>query len=60
MPVPFSRTVQTPGRYPDGVISIDSLDVNDSEPVETLVREIPANSNRGMVIPIDAATKVEL
>ncbi len=60
-PVPFSRAVHIPGRYPDGVISIEeSFDADDSEPIETLVRKISSNSSRSMVIPIDAATKVEL
>mmetsp|Transcript_24736 Transcript_24736/g.36945 ORF Transcript_24736/g.36945 Transcript_24736/m.36945 type:complete len:916 (+) Transcript_24736:133-2880(+) len=60
-PLPFSRAVQIPGRYPDGVISIESSDMSDdSEPIETLVRKIPAGSNRSMTIPIDAATTVEL
>ncbi len=67
-PVPFSRAVQIPGRYPDGVISIESIgesfDIkmdSNSEPIETLVRKIPGtSSSSSMVIPIDAATKVEL
>jgi len=59
-PVPFSRAIHGDGRYPDGVISIKASDREDSEPIETLVRKIPASSKKSMVIPIDAATKVEL
>lgn len=54
LPAPFCYSVRQPEHYPDGTFTICS----NGETIETICRKV--TRERGMMLPIDAATTVEL
>jgi hypothetical protein len=62
-PKPFSYAVRREKHYPDGMLSIEATNIatNKKEPIQTLVRKVPAGSSTAPIyVPIDVATKVEI
>ena len=55
-PQGFCYAVRRPGRFPEGTVSIETDD--DSQPVRTVVRHIPAEEATPMRFPLSAAADV--
>jgi ubiquitin len=59
-PKPFSYAVRRENHYPDGTASINTVNGEEEEPIDTSVRRISGSTNPSISIPVDAATSVEI
>lgn len=57
---PFSHAVRRPNQYPVGIVSIEDEEQSDKAPVQTFSRRIKGESEPPILIPIDAATTIEM
>jgi hypothetical protein len=59
-PSHFSHAIRRPKQYPVGIVSIESGSASEKGPVQTFSRHISGEGKPSILIPIDAATSVEL
>ena len=58
VPGPLSYAIGRKNHYPEGMLSIERSDTR--MPIHTIVRRIPADTSHSLMIPVDAATAVEI
>lgn len=58
-PKPFTYAVRRPNRFPEGVLTIESMH-DKHEPIETFARKIEGSASSPIHVPINAATSIEI